>query len=115
MDIFQILNHWFEKRSNYWTSKGFIIKKHQPSEDRHKNTITIEIDKDRILSTITVWETGECDFLQVDENNSKQNKYFKNVILTDEKQTTWELDNYLYNFDSLKGSSVDPYHNLDYE
>ena len=112
-DIFEIVENWFAKNSDYWTKKGFKINKEQPTTGRPKNSITIDVEKGTIDSSITIYDTGECDFLQVEIPSNEDQKYFKNVILTGKEQADWELNNYFYNFDSLKGSSIDPYHNPD--
>lgn len=112
MDIKLISNNWIEKNSDLWKKNGFVIINHFWSEDRILNSIEIEVHKENIMSSITIWESGACDFLQIykDKDINAENKYFKNVILKFEYQLNWELDNFFCNYESLRGSSVDPTH-----
>ena len=115
MDIKKLTNNWIERYLDLWTKNGFELINHKWSENRTDNSIEIEIHKGNIMSSITIWESGACDFLQIykDKYINADNKYFKNVILKTEQQLNWELDNFFCNFDSLAGSSVDPIHHAE--
>jgi hypothetical protein len=112
MEIKKLTNNWFEKNMPLWNKQGFELINHKWSENRTDNSIEIEIHKGNIMSSITIWESGACDFLQIykDKDIKADNKYFKNVILKTEQQLNWELDNFFCNYESLGGSSVDPIH-----
>jgi hypothetical protein len=110
IDIFKIVDNWIEPNLDYLKSQGFSIYKEQPTEGRQLNSMCITVDRGKVLSTITIYETGECDFIQVDENYADQNKYFKNIVLTHKELVKSEFDYYFLNFDFLKGSSIDSIH-----
>ena len=115
MDIKKLTNNWIDKNSNLWNKHGFELINHKWTENRTDNSIEIEIHKGNVMSTIQIWESGACDFLQIykDKDINADNKYFKNVILKTEQQLNWKLDNFFCNFDSLAGSSVDPIHHAE--
>lgn len=112
MTIKRLTNNWLEKYRSMWEKQSFEIIIHNWSEDRTENSIEIEIHKGNLMSSITIWESGACDFLQIYKNKdiNSDNKYFKNVILKTENQLNWELDNFFCNYESLGGSSIDPVH-----
>lgn len=91
MIVFRWLKNWFEENEQLFAEKRFEFSFSKFNDNPKKPSQSVDIDTERKMARVDLWETGECDF-EIIENETAKQLYWENKIIEIERDLFDFLD-----------------------
>ena len=70
--MLEAFENWLNNNSSIFTSHGYEFELTKSPTDIDNTSVRLELDSDRYIGRITVWESGDCqlEIIDVESENS---------------------------------------------